>query len=266
MKAEFIEQLLANGYYAVFGPEERPVIVFRDHRFLVPVLWLARQTGMVREGTDMFRFDAHLDCAGLEEGRAAERFRQARDFSEVFGLARAVLSDRDDDWLALALEAGLVGRCVTVGPPDSAGGRYAGRSYTVPMLEGLLDSRRKPRPEAVPELWEAAGWPLAEPRMADTPVLLDIDCDYFSFRWRGGQNAWLDRFYEREFDKRPVDCGAGQARSPHWFMRSLIGRAPFVTVAVEPDFCGGEAEARGILGQLDRRFFNGVIDLSAIRL
>ena len=100
--------------------------------------------------------------------------------------------------------------------------------------------------------------------MADTPILFDIDCDYFTFQWRGRTNAWLAKFYDEEFSTKASTYFSTKGWSNLILMTRLIQRAPFVTMAIEPDFCGEIADARQIVKCLNDKLFNGVIDSDAI--
>ena len=48
-----------------------------------------------------------------------EKYEQCKDFDEVFGFAEEFLSDKDDNWLTFALDAGLINQSVSIVPGAS---------------------------------------------------------------------------------------------------------------------------------------------------
>lgn len=225
---EFIKTLEKHRYYKIFLMEKKPVIVFDDHRFVVPVLWLAHQHGIIDQTIDMVRFDGHLDNLDFNPN-IKEDFAKLKNFDEAFLFAEEKLKKEDDDWLAFSLDQKLCDRVVNI---------YEGHD--------------QPNPRYAQKMIQFKGWSripdgsgLFEVIEEEGPLLLDIDCDYFTFKWRGSIQPWNDVFYQKEF--------SGPSRG---LAEQIIARAPFVTICLEPDFCGGVENARGILRNLSKFLFN----------
>ncbi len=100
--------------------------------------------------------------------------------------------------------------------------------------------------------------------MSLEPILFDIDCDYFSFKWRGRHYAWEDRFYDCEFPTKYSSYHTTTDWSVHKLISKLIDRAPFITIALENGCCGGKEEVTKILTNLNAHFFDEVIDVNSL--
>ena len=264
---KFIKQIRANNYYTLFVLRDKPVIVFKDHRFIIPVLWLAHKTGVIQQGINMFRFDAHLDDL-LPEAQVVTDFKRVSTFAQCFEFTRDRLRKRDDDWLSFALETRMVEASVTVCEHQEPHPHYSKRSYRLNGLDGALNYQGKlsdhARSDELSPMWSVLGWTLESPNMINNSILFDIDCDYFTFGWRGLTSSWLNKFYDKEFSKTTVTYPTTNNWSHFGVVEKIIERAPFITIAIEPDFCGGILEAKMIVEKLNELFFENTLNIKKI--
>lgn len=255
---EFLSVIRDHKYYKVFMTGEKPVIVFDDHRFVVPILWLARKTGMIDENINMVRFDGHLDALDFQKDILGE-FRAVDSFEAMFRFCEKKLKIEDDDWLSFVLHERIIKNVLTFcDRSDAINPAYADRMFRINRFDGILahqgEFSQTPILKNHQELWDLVGW--SKFGINDAPVLLDIDCDYFTYQWRGEPYPWTDEFYKIEFSNGPSLTAGFSNRS---FIDKIIERSPFVTICLEPDFCGGKESAWKILEKLAHCMFDGLL-------
>lgn len=258
-----------------------PAVVFRDHRWTLPVIFLAAMRGLAALPARVAVFDRHPDSLPPNEDALA-RLNVFRAGGGTAGaLAEIVanrLSPRDDDWIPAGMEAGLISDVVRFGSePDGARGltRYrdgAGvehRVFSLGMPSGelaykgaLADPEHK---LARAGLREVLGWNPAA-RTAGPGAggfVLDIDLDFFTIAWEKYTLPFPEEVYAGEFSRPLQSDDYGDYRAVD-FMNALARGAGIVTVACEPDFCDGEGKARRILGDVDRLLFGGAMNAAEL--
>src|SRR3990167_3738146 len=92
----FTGSIKEHKYYQVLMAGAKPVIVFDDHRFVIPVLWLARQCGIIGLNINMVRYDGHLDNLDYDQGLSPV-FTALKSFDEAFDFADRQMKKEDDD-------------------------------------------------------------------------------------------------------------------------------------------------------------------------
>lgn len=220
----FVEAIRRHKYYKVFLMGEKPIIVFEDHRFVIPVLWLAHQCRILSPQVNMFRFDGHLDNLDYDQ-ELSPAFKALRTFGEAFEFAENQMKKEDDDWLMLALDQKLINKALTIcGRADEPNPRYGERNFKLASLNAVSGNDKE---------------------FLGGPVLLDIDCDYFVFQSQKKWSAWTTEMYEKEFS--------------NFHIEKVLETAPFVTICRETDFCGGPENVRDILGQMNTFIFSGAL-------
>jgi len=266
---ENLRKIYPNPPQYIFG---KPGVIFRDHRWTLPVLYMAAEMNLVRLPALIVMFDRHRDSLPPDSSLPYLRdFRNAGGLSELVELVTFRLSSRDDDWLLSGMEAGLISDAVRFGTePDGMESitRYmdsAKETHRVYHLErpsrelayqGALTDER--HPDVSEGLWDVLGWNpksrAIEP--GSNGMLLDIDLDFFTIAWETFTLPFPEEVYRKEFlepcqsifydDYRPVD-----------FLSALLKAAGAFTIATEPDFCGGARKARRILGDVNRHLLGG---------
>ena len=261
----FIQTIQRHPYYKVYWMGEKPIIVYEDHRFVVPILWLARQRGLIDSDVNMVRFDAHMDAIDFDESHLGD-FQKLEGFGAVFDFCHDHLKREDDDWVTFALHQKLFDQVLTFCDGDDGDNpRYAERMFRIKRLDGILDvggefSDVSLRDE-YGEMWDVAGWNFPH-GLNDAPVLLDFDCDYFAHLWRGLPYSWADEFFEIEFCSRKSSEPQVSSWSNLLFARKIVEKAPFVTICLESEFCGGLQHSRRILQKLNTYLFDACLPLN----
>jgi hypothetical protein len=247
----FIKQIQEHPYYQVTMFGDKPIIVFEDHRFVIPILWLAQKMQVIDGNINMIRFDGHFDALNYQKA-IDHPYRRLTDFSSAYEFAKDKLGAIDDDWQTFAFDQNLVNRVlIFCDRKEETNVKYADRIFSLKRLDGILGYNGEFADETPQPVWDVIGWKIPG-IMDNSPVLLDIDCDYFTYQWRGSILPWQKEFYEKEFSPKSEAHGW----SNRSFMELLIAKAPFVTICLEPDFCGGREHANQILSDLQKNIFN----------
>lgn len=218
-----------------------PVLATMDHRAVLVAAWAARRQGLFGDALPLLvRFDAHLDLGERPRPWAWEA-AQLTDLDAVHALVNDQRLD-DGGWVNAAMQFGLAGDVVTLGvhdeqrlPTDNEPCTdHLGRSHelaTYPTMGALRAAAdRSPR--------VAALWGRIADDVSAEPLWVDFDLDFATRR--------LD-----DAHVRPWTAGEWQAAFPGEDVRllaRLIGRARLVTIATEPEFCGGHG-AVGIIAE-----------------
>jgi hypothetical protein len=260
---------------------KKPLLVHKDHRWLLPIVFQLQEEGHLPRPCDLMMFDAHHDAC---VPRCAEEIMAIRrdgiTYDAIIELCRTHLDRKDDDWLVAGIELGLVKDALLFGVEDRAPGQtdhlrdyldHVGQRHRVHILEfpreeleyqgGLSDLARR---DLTTPIWDILGWDFQNGRfgfMHDRPrFLLDIDLDCFVIRWRGFRLPWPDEVFEREFEEACEDGARGW--SGYRFFNELVARAGAVTIATEPYHCGGVAKADEIYQQVNKHLFDDELSLT----
>jgi hypothetical protein len=223
--------------------DEPPVLVTMDHRAVLVAAWAARRQGLFGAAMPLLvRFDAHLDLGERPRPWAWEA-AQLTDLDAVHAMVNDQRLD-DGGWVNAAMQFGLAGDVATLGvhdeqrlPTDNdACTDHLGRAHelaTFPTLGALREAAGRSR--RVASLWERIN-----EGAATEPLWLDFDLDFATRR--------LD-----DTRVRPWTAGEWQVAFPEQdvgLLARLIGRARLVTIATEPEFCGGHGAVGVIAGDL----------------
>lgn len=259
-----------------------PAVIFRDHRWTLPVVFMAGEEGILKLPVRMVTFDRHRDSlAPLKGTELLEAFRCgkiSRDTAMLAELVRDHLSPRDDDWIISGMELGLLSDVIQFGSlsetqeNETAVTCYRDRSGWDHSIFHL----RRPAQElsykgalsdhghaAVKEgLWNILNWlPETGKIRADKHTLIvDIDLDFFTMPWEKYVFPFPPEVYEGEFftPAQSPYCWSG-LRPVDW-MRSLVKSAGLVTVACEPDFCGSKDKAEKVLADVNFFLFESSLE------
>jgi hypothetical protein len=240
---------------------------------------MAGEKGFLELPVTVVVFDRHRDSLAPGESRIPlSRFRNGGTLPELADLVARRLSPRDDDWLLSGMEAGLISDAVRFGTePDGMEQitRYRdlrGEMHRVFHLErpstelSYKGALADPGHPSVSEgLWEALGWNPETRSLQPRPggLHLDIDLDFFTIAWETYTVPFPEEVYEKEFFA-PCQSLYYDDYLPAAFLNSLLGASGAVSIATEPDFCGGGEKAGRILGDVNRYLFGGSLDTGAL--
>lgn len=202
MKQPFIPKNLKTIYpnpaQDVFGT---PAVIFRDHRWTLPVIFCACEAGLLSIPVQLVTFDRHRDALTPEaviEQLAVFR-RDEGSVGELIEIVRDSLSPRDDDWIVAGMELGHIADAIQFksdfknGVEDDPVQKYLDAQGSIhrlfsmgrPVCEltyhgALVDNGHR---AAASGLWETMGWDPSQPdRIApERDMVCDIDCDFLPF-------------------------------------------------------------------------------------
>ncbi|MFC2022102.1 hypothetical protein ACFLTR_02660 [Chloroflexota bacterium] len=275
-----LEEIRKRTNYRILPFNNTHVVLYDSHRCIIPVLWQAANEKLINTPCTLIYFDRHSDALKPGEEtlkRIKEILSRQSEFKDIFNLTEFHLHSINDNWLYTAMELNLIGDAVLIGgsknsPPDQQA--YTDHQsklhklYDIPSLDEALSyqgrlSDRFRRDEFQP-LWDTLGWEFSNGHFnmkEDEPILLDFDLDYFSFQWRCIiTKAWLPEFFHREF-LEPNWYETTTGWTGQRFVKSLLNRAPIITVAKQTAICGGELEVANILRELNNILFDGCLEL-----
>ena len=199
----------------------------------------------------------------------------------------------NDDWVKAGMELGLIGNvvffgvchnnsyeeCASIDVPcekyvdmNSVNHSiYYFTEFPADLLvenQPMMDLYRKKDYEV---LWETLNWEYSNERKCfgfvenpKRPVMVDIDLDAFVAHWGTHPQyrlPWTETiFKDKLFGREQPSAKAGQNCTIEWssrrFLDELLNRSPIVTIALEPECCGGIENSLFTLRMLNRFLFD----------
>lgn len=203
--------------------ERPPVVVTMDHRASLVTAWAAAREGLFHGRAPLLlRLDAHPDMGESPRPWAHE----AALLTDLDAVHALVNDQRHDDggWVNGAMEFGLAGDVVTCFVHEYH--RFPGDDR--PQVDHRGDKHHIAIFESLKAFLDAA---TGEWHDADVPLWLDLDLDFATRRLEDDSIAlWTDADWHAEFPPQVVK-----------FFVQALRRAALVTIATEPEFCGGLA-------------------------
>jgi hypothetical protein len=233
--------------------DQPPVLATMDHRAVLVAAWAAREQGLFGAAPPLLlRLDAHPDFGEKPRPWAHER-SQLTDLDSV----HAVVNDqRHDDggWVVSALQFGLARDVVSLfvhdyhrfpGDDDSYTD-HTGTEHELATFPGIAAMQRAAESSRrLGRIFGSAGYcPEAGWSPEGRALWVDIDLDFATRRSASDEvSVWTAEDWAREFD------------APHAaFLAGALSRAALVTIATEPEFCGGHGAVGEIADALKRVF------------
>ena len=150
--------------YSVGEFHQIPVVMYEDHRFILPVILEAQKEGVIPTPSVLVGFDQHHDAlpprSGL--GEIPRLHKDGYPPEEFQTMVCDHLSPQDDDWLRAGMELGLISDAVVFGVRDRHDvdrkfTDHTGQKHKI-FLEHCLpgDSGRRYRPRT--RSCETSGW------------------------------------------------------------------------------------------------------------
>lgn len=268
----FVAEILKEACYKVYWFGNKPVFLYKSHRFIVPIIWLARKRKIIPKEINLFRLDAHFDAkAPSNITDIAGVFAKLKTFKAVVEFTDTRLARMNDDWLLFLMHIGFLKDSPVLGAKEGNvnPGEYIDPRDKKHDLKTICDLKGAFGHQGVlvdqeyvanKRLWDTLDWrvkPGIGFEMGDSPILFDIDLDHFTFDYRSTVYPWTRSIYNTEFPSRREQRANGI--SVKVFIQKLIKRSPFVTIAMEPRCCGGSKASKNILGNLNKDFLDGSI-------
>jgi hypothetical protein len=274
---KFLDIIKDKNYYKCYSIGDKPIIIYEGHRFIVPILWLAKMNNIINFPINFICFDRHTDTLDNPDKNREmiNRMQNSKNFNDVFDFVDKELHENNDDWLKLLMNLNFIQDAVIIGGGATSNYRQeldyidsGGNKHLIKNLSNLENAFEYQgtlsdisKNHQFKQIWDIIGWEYIQKKrfiMQNKPIFLDFDLDYFTFQWRGRNYAWQNNFYHYEFDhetKYFTTNGWSGAK----FLNKLIKRTPFITIAKESKCCGGKDESSRILEKLNDKFFKNVI-------
>lgn len=268
--------------FETYDFDGKTIVLYDDHRCLLTALFEASKLGLITSGTNLITFDRHDDAAPIREEswRLIDRFakngiasitsREFKDFVEYD------ISSRDDDWVKVAFELGLIKDFVNIGNVENTNisdldnHSYISKDGVIHHAHSisLIKDELCPHHGALGDMClydqyrnvhEVFGYNLIHTNkgFADNfkaDYVLDFDLDCFTTECQSKVFAWPESIFASLYNNEEVG----------YFMYRLISNSRFITICREPLYCGGIGESNKILSCLDRFFFNGCLGTKTI--
>jgi len=237
---------------------KRWIVAHQEHRMVLPAAWAAQHDDVFPKPPFLLRLDAHEDYA--EEGfDYADLLHRIHDIEDCILFANALMND-DGGWVESAVKMGWVSDVLTIGvqkncKPFRQVEDISSRKHSVAAIPWDLSCKVHSQTCGVLDhaVNSVLGGDSAEDQ--DEPIWLDIDLDVCfailtenRLRLRGGCEfgAWLDT---------PLtSIGASSGRDLGELLEKAVCCASLVTIATEPNFCGGHAAVAQAIELLEQFF------------
>lgn len=262
-----------------FDGQPKDIIVYEDHRYLLNILDHARRCGVIpsESGVTLVMFDQHDDAREtyVPKKRLKAIRRKWPDQKSFWSFVEWELSPKDDDWVIVGMELGLIQNVVLVGArvshnldamttpldhghyKDASGGTHFVANvphlwYGIGHQGWLVDTARRSRLEPI---WKILGWNLHcfDAESAPAPLLLDFCLDCFTYDGPPDRptRPWAPQDFFEPFERRERGTTAQE------LLRMIAVSSPFIGICRESPYCGGFAGSDTVLSYLDHMLFEG---------
>ena len=282
MLPDYVTEIYPNPVQYLYG---KPIFVFRDHRWILPILFAANAKQSLKLPAIIVTFDRHKDFLSPKNG--TEKLRCFRSgggtFDDLIHVVKNHLSPRDDDWIVSGMELGFISDVIQFSSEqesnesfdtvseytDSSGTNHRLYHLGRPMQElsykgAFADNKHKSVSQG---LWDTLGWDPSLPGLVGNPpqFILDIDLDFFTFAWDMYTFPFTEEIYDGEF-LCPCQSSYYEEYLPLAFIRELARKTTFLTIACEPNFCGGQGKSHKILSDINNLFLENELIIEKMKI
>ncbi len=212
-----------------------------------------------------------------------EEIKQMRksgiSLDDLISLCQNNLITQDDDWIKTGMELGLIGDAAIFGVEewrrDEAHQEFTDHLGSIHKIEltglpgenlgyqGVLSDVSKFQSHS--ELWRILDWNLIPQKgftfgKKDEKILLDFDLDCFMVDWKDYTFPWPDEVFINEFHKSS-NYWSTKGWTGKRFFDELLKRANLITIAKEPECCGGKKKADKILKKVNHFLFDNMLSI-----
>ncbi len=248
-------------------------LLHEDHRWVLPIIFHKQQKKVLPYPCTLVRFDAHHDTLSPFCKEDILRIKEAGiTFDKLVNLCQEKLSKRDDDWIKTGMELGLIDDTIIFGVKKGVNSEnlekfkdQQGNIHKIKLL-GLPgkelghqgDLSDIIRSEDLSDFWKILGWQYNNQfsfTQDGRKIFLDIDLDCFVLRCEGYRFPWPDEVFIKEF-LVPSKYQTTSGWTGKDFLNGLVNKTALLTIAREPDFCGGDTKATKILCKVNQFLFD----------
>jgi len=271
-----LETLVANDSLGLVTGVDVPGFIHRDHRWVLPLIAWAQAKGHISRPSTLVMFDRHHDAAPTIARNSAEgtqllrRCRNESNLADFISLCADHLTKNDGDWVKAGMDSGVIGDAVVFGVSDHFGmDRFYvdidGQRHALWLLshvgdelayQGKLTDRAYT--DHYKELWNILAWDPGTFRTPKQRWILDFDLDYFAVDAGdlGVVFPWPEKAYRSQFFQ-PCNARYVEGWTARMFLDEIFARCGLLTIAREPDYCGGESDCDQIFRDMNRFLFDG---------
>lgn len=277
------DELVTLDNFVLKSYKDKPVYIHDDHRYVLPHIYDAQQKGLIPKPCKFIMFDAHHDLAE-PSNEAKQNLKMLREQSSLdedlfFDVVKNQLRADDADWLKAAMELGWISDVVVFGVrhdiddpdpfiyTDTSGTEHTvfhSASWPGDLLRYQGDLGEHITNPDLEKFWEVLGWETGKPgprhfREDEEKIMLNFDLDVFSMNYEDFLFPWHRSVYERRFLKES-DYFTTEGWTGKQFVQGLAEKAGAITIAREPDYCGGRENMEQIFNDVNEIIFDNGIE------
>lgn len=258
--------------------EKCPAFVHNEHRFALPLIHHYQKKGKIPKPVVLIMFDHHNDCVVPPPIEKIIELKKAElSLEKLIAFCKNNLRPFNDDWIKTGMELGFISDVVIFGgdkhgtDTDSPYIDHLENEHKIEIsfLPGAALERQGGLGELVHEdqyrnLWNILGWEHIPRQRFEFDInkeknFLSIDLDCFVGRIVVSKEyflPWPDEIFKDQFYSR-----SGYYATKGWsgkaFFDGLVEKAGLLTIAREPQHCGGNEKSNIVLRNVNRFLFDG---------
>lgn len=270
-----------NCKYRILSLREKHVVIYDDHRWILPLIFEAQEDKLVPRPCTLVTFDRHHDAiVPLPPALEVITDIRAREtnYVDVVELVESNLSTNNNDWLRAGMELGILGDIINFGARETRNVQaefedHLGNNRKIHFLNlpgGTLQHQGSladiAKSEELQPIWDVLGWERNHPdgifcfAKGRERIILDFDLDCFAMDWTDYLFPWDEEVWKEEFHKFS-DYWSTKGLSGADVVNGLIDKAGLISIARSPIHCGGPAKVEKILSDVNRFLFYGELPL-----
>lgn len=261
----------------------RPLYYHKEHRFALPLIYYAQLTKKLPKPCNLILFDQHHDMAPVDEiYNCRPEIGVNEEITSFIDYCQNVLSKLDDNWITAGFEIGIIKDVIAFGVRIN-NDAYSDHTYkdknegehkvyinsTFPSHElynrGILGDIAKM--EQYQEIHNILDWGIVKGegfRFLDNrnDLIVSIDLDCFAIEFDEAITfPWHNKIFHNKFTETFPNSHT-PIKSGREFNQKLMEKCNLVTIAREPEYCGGESDADEIFTKMNKYMFDNKIELT----
>lgn len=262
--------------------DSKPCYIHNHHSYLLPIIQHSLDIQLLKKPYTLISFDHHFDgLEPLEIDAIKLLVENGSNIDNTIKLVKDNLSQNHDEWIKAGMELELIKDAVILGVSlENRDIKNLVETYedlhnnghSIGLLDHpgrLLDNQgelsdifKRNKYQAIWDLlnWHPVGINGFTFHSDPLPIILDIDLDSFCIHWE----EFIIPFPEEVFDRYyyvPSTYRTTKGWSGKRFFDKLIERAAFISIALEPNCCGGREKSIEVLNRINKMLFDNKLQL-----